>query len=70
MTTSSSKAFYNIKKMIGEVNVISHQMKIYNNPHLDTNKLCNNTYNSLVKLIYENTDKKMQRKPRYKFSEK
>ena len=29
-------------------------MKIYNNPHLDTNKLCNNTYNSLVKLIYEN----------------
>ena len=57
MTSGSSKAYHNIKKMIGEVDVISNQMKIYNNPHLDTNKLCNSTYNSLVKLIYENTEK-------------
>ena len=70
MTTSCSKAYYNIKKMISEVDVISHQMRIYNNPHLDTNKLCDNTYNSLVKLIYENTDKKKPRKPKYRLSEK
>ena len=57
MTSTSSKAYHNIKKMIGEVDIISNQMKIYNNPHLDTNKLCDNTYNSLVKLIYENTEK-------------
>ena len=57
MTSTSSKAYHDIKKMIGEVDIMSNQMKIYNNPHLDTNKLCDNTYNSLVKLIYENTEK-------------
>ena len=70
MTTNCSKAYHNIKKMIGEVDVISHQMKIYNNPHLDTNKLCDNTYNSLVKWINGNIDKKKPRKQRYRLSEK
>ena len=55
MTSSSSRTNHEIKKMIDEVNTISHQMKIYNNPNLDINKLSNNRYNSLVKLIYDST---------------
>ena len=58
MTSSNSKDYHKILKMIGKVDIISNQMNIYNNPLLDTNKLCNNTYNSLVKLIYNNTRKK------------
>ena len=57
MTSSNSKDYHKILKMIGKVDIISNQMNIYNNPLLDTNKLCNNTYNSLVKLIYNNTRK-------------
>ena len=68
-TTSTSKTFYDIKKRLGEVNIISHQMKIFNNPHLDTNKLCNDTYNSLVKLIIDNTYRKNKKNYRYRFSE-
>ena len=69
MTTSNSKTYHNIRKRIGEVNTISYQMKIYNNPHLDTNKLCNDTYNSLVKLINDNIYKKKHKRPKFRISE-
>ena len=58
MTSSSSKTNYEIKKMINDVDTISYQMKIYNNPILDPNRLCDNTYNSLVKLMLNDTNKK------------
>ena len=57
MTSNCSKAYHNIKKMIGEVDTILYQMKIYNNPHINVNKLSNNTYNFLVKLVQDNTEK-------------
>ena len=61
MTSSSSKTNYEIKKMISDVDTISHQMKIYNNPILDPNRLCDNTYNSLVKLMLnDNNNKKIK----------
>ena len=58
MTSSSSKTNYEIKKMISDVDTISYQMKIYNNPILDPNRLCDNTYNSLVKLMLNDNNKK------------
>ena len=61
MTSSSSKVNHELKKIIGEVNITTHQMQIYNNPILDINRLCNNTYNSLVKLIYDNTRRNKKR---------
>ena len=51
MTSNDSKTNYEIKKIINDVDTVSYQMKIYNNPSLDPNRLCNNTYNSLVKLM-------------------
>ena len=57
MTSNCSKAYHNIKKMMGEVDNIFYQMKIYNNPHINVNKLSNNTYNFLVKLVQDNTEK-------------
>ena len=67
-TTSSSKTYHDIKKRIGEVNIITHQMKIFNNPYIDTNKLCNNTYNSLVKLINKSNRAKKVRQFRYRIT--
>ena len=58
MTSSNSKTNYEIKKMISDVDTISYQMKIYNNPILDPNRLCDNTYNSLVKLMLNDNNKK------------
>ena len=46
---------------IGKVNITTHQMQIYNNPILNINKLSNSTYNSLVKLIYDNTHRSMKK---------
>ena len=62
MTSNCSKAYHNIKKMIGEVDTIFYQMKIYNNPHINMNKLSNNTYNFLNKLIYDNTEKNVKKR--------
>ena len=67
MTSKTSKASHQIKKKIGEVDVISHQMKIYNNPKIDINKLCDNTYNSLVKLIYNGTKRNNISSGKYRY---
>ena len=75
MTSSCSKAYYNIKKMKGDVAIMNHQMKIYNNPHINVNQLSDNTYNFLVKLIQDNPDKSVKKRAksnrfRIKFGEK
>ena len=57
LTSNCSKEYHNIKKMMGEVDNLFYQMKIYNNPHINVNKLSNNTYNFLVKLVQDNTEK-------------
>jgi hypothetical protein len=54
MTSSSSKTNYELRKMINDVDAISYQMKIYNNPNLDPNKLSKYTYDSLVKVMVNN----------------
>jgi hypothetical protein len=58
MTSNNSKANFEIKKMINDVDTISHQMKIYNNPFLDPNKLSKTTYRSLVKLMLNDNKSK------------
>ena len=70
MTSNSSKTNYEIKKIINDVDNVSYQMKIYNNPALDPNKLCNNTYNSLVKLMLNNNSKRRNNIKTAKFREK
>ena len=50
MTTYNCKANHTIRKRTEEVDNITHQMLIYNNPLINPNKLANPTYNSLVKL--------------------
>ena len=54
MTTYDCKANHALKKRNGEVDIITHQMMIYNNPLINPNKLANPTYNSLVKLAISN----------------
>ena len=58
MTSNNSKANFEIKKMINDVDTISYQMKIYNNPFLDPNKLSKTTYRSLVKLMLNDNKSK------------
>ena len=50
MTTYNCKANHTLRKRTGEVDIITHQMLIYNNPLINPNKLADPTYNSLVKL--------------------
>ena len=62
ITSRTSKTNYEILKKIREVDNIAYQMNIYNNPNIDVNRLCNNTYNSLVKLIYSSTKRNSNRR--------
>ena len=57
MTSKSSKHNFAIKKMINDVDTISYQMKVYNNPFLDPNKLSDNTYNSIVRVMLNDSNK-------------
>ena len=50
MTTYNCKANHTLRKRTGEVDIVTHQMLIYNNPMINPNKLAKSTYNSLVKL--------------------
>ena len=63
MTTYNCKANHTLKKRTGEVDIITHQMLIYNNPLINPNKLANPTYNSLVNLAIstQNTYKNEKR---------
>ena len=57
MTSNCSKTNFEIKKMINDVDNISNQMRIYNNPFLDPNKLSKTTYRSLVNLMLKDNNK-------------
>ena len=65
MTSRTSKAKDQIRKRIEQVNEITKQINIYNNPNIDTNQLCDDTYNSLVKIIYNNTKKNRKKSGKY-----
>ena len=62
MTSNSSKHNFAIKKMINDVDTISYQMKVYNNPFLDPNKLSDNTYNSIVRVMLNDSNKNKSKK--------
>ena len=66
MTSNSSKHNFEIKKMINDVDKISYQMKVYNNPFLDPNKLSDNTYNSIVRLMLNDSNNKNKNKTNIK----
>lgn len=57
LSNKISKTNYKLMKKIEEVNIISKKMKPYENPDIDTNKLSNNTYNSLIKIIKDKSNK-------------
>ena len=67
MTSRTSKANHQINKKIGEVDIISHQMNIYNNPNIDSNQLCDNTYNTLVKLVYNSNKRSNMRAGKFRY---
>ena len=66
MTIKTAKANHQINKKISEASMISRTINIYNNPAIDVNKLCNNVYNSLVKIIHKNTSKNNFRSAKYR----
>ena len=50
MTTLNCQTNHTLKKRKSEVDILTHQMYIYNNPLINPDKLANQTYNSLVGL--------------------
>ena len=57
MTTLNCQTNYTLKKIKGEVDILTHQMYIYNNPLINQDKLANQTYNSLVGLTVNKYNK-------------
>ena len=66
MTIKTAKANHQISKKISGASMISRTINIYNNPAIDVNKLCDNVYNSLVKIIHKSTTKKNLRSAKYR----
>ena len=50
MTTLNCRTNHTLKKKKGEVDILTHQMYIYNNPMINPDKLANQTYSSLIGL--------------------
>ena len=65
MTSYNCKANHTLRKRTGEVDIITHQMMIYNNPLINPNKLANPTYNSLVSLAIS-AQNRFKKDKRYK----
>ena len=58
MTSYNCKANHTLRKRNGEIDVISNQMLIYNNPLINPDRLADPTYNSLVKLAISSRNEK------------
>ena len=50
MTTLNCRTNHTLKKKKGEVDILTHQMYIYNNPMINPDKLASQTYSSLIGL--------------------
>ena len=50
MTTLNSQINHTLRKRKGEIDSLTYQMYVYNNPLINSDKLANQTYNSLVGL--------------------
>ena len=57
MTTLNSQVNHTLRKRKGEVDILTYQMYIYNNPLINPDKLANQTYNSLVGLAVRKHNK-------------
>ena len=57
MTTLNSQVNHTLRKREGEVDILTYQMYIYNNPLINPDKLANQTYNSLVGLAVRKHNK-------------
>ena len=66
MTIKTAKANHQINRKISEVNNISRTINIYNNPTIDVNRLCDNVYNSLVKIVNKSTKNNNLRSAKYR----
>jgi hypothetical protein len=50
MTSNNCAVYHTLRKRTKQVDILTNQMLIYNNPRINPNKLVNSTYNSLVNL--------------------
>ena len=50
MTTLNSQLNHTLRKRKGEIDGLTYQMYVYNNPLVNPDKLANQTYNSLIGL--------------------
>ena len=57
MTTLNCQVNHTLRKKKEEVDILTHQMYIYNNPLVNPDKLANQTYNSLVGLAVRKHNK-------------
>ena len=62
MSTSNAKINHDVKKMREEIDNMTYQMIVYNNPKLDPNRLCDDTYKSLISLMVNNKKKENNEK--------
>ena len=57
MTTLNSQLNHTLRKRKGEIDGLTYQMYVYNNPLVNPDKLANQTYNSLVGLALRKHNK-------------
>ena len=57
MTTLNCQANHTLRKKKVEIDITTHQMYVYNNPLINSDKLANQTYNSLVGLAVKKQNK-------------
>ena len=68
MSSYNSKNVFSLKKREKEINELSNQIVIYNNPLLNVNNLSNPTYNYIIGFLFSNNkkNKKIIKKKIYK----
>ena len=57
MTTLNSQLNHTLRKRKGEIDGLTYQMYVYNNPLVNPDKLANQTYNSLIGLALKKHNK-------------
>ncbi len=67
MSSYNSKNAFSLKKREKEINELSNQLVIYNNPLLNINNISSPTYNSIINFLFSN-NKKSKKIAKKKFS--
>ena len=67
MTTNNCLISHTLRKRTKQIDILTDQMLLYNNPRINPNKLSNSTYNSLINLAIS-TKNFHKKEKRYKFT--